>query len=106
MLSSSTGKTPLCIESSCSLDIVLRRSTCGLNGCSVEKTKVSGKRSRNFLRPPNFSLSFSDRLGTPESAVSSLPTSPAGSGPLSLSASTDTVSSADSDSTDSTMKLQ
>jgi hypothetical protein len=72
----------------------------------LEITNTFGKRSRNFFRPPNFSFSFCDRLPIEVVSASNFPISPTGRGPFTARISVDSVSSAGSDRTDSSMRLQ
>ena len=49
LTSSCTGNKPRSINSRCSADNVLRKTTFGLNGWSLEMNILSGNRSKNYL---------------------------------------------------------
>ena len=46
----------------CIVGTTFRRNTCGLKGWSVQIITSSGYRSRNFFRPPYFSLICGDMV--------------------------------------------
>jgi len=98
--------TPLSVGSRFMWSRILRSVTLGLNGWSFEKINLPEKNSRNFFKPPNFSLSLAERFGEEVISASILPTSPTGCTFFSLRISVHSTSSAASDSTDSSTKLQ